>query len=80
MEFPDTLEEICQEAFQESGLEGFVAPKSLRQIGRSAFCDCAALRAVSVAEGCGVDVGKHVGGNVAVSAVGSVLPAQPLSE
>ena len=51
MEFPDTLEEICQEAFQESGLEGFVAPKSLRQIGRCAFCDCRGLRAVVLNEG-----------------------------
>ena len=38
------LESIGWGAFADSGLESFVAPASLRWIGRSAFSGCSALR------------------------------------
>lgn len=40
--FPEgsELEEIREAAFQESGLESFVAPPSLRKIGDMAFGNC----------------------------------------
>lgn len=51
IELPDGVEEICLDAFIGSGLESFVAPKSLRVIRQSAFRNCKCLKQVALGEG-----------------------------
>ena len=48
------LEEIGDSCFSYSGLEEFVAPRGLREIGRSAFRGCARLRRAVLSEGVAV--------------------------
>lgn len=40
------LERIGRRAFLRSGLESFIAPESLREIGEGAFLRCSALRSI----------------------------------
>ena len=48
---PDSLEEIGLDAFRESGLEDFVAPRSLRTVRQGAFWECRQLRRARLNEG-----------------------------
>lgn len=51
IELPDTLEEIGIDAFRESGLESFAAPKSMKRIHQGAFCWCSNIRKVELNKG-----------------------------
>ena len=51
IELPDTLEEIGIDAFRESGLESFAAPKSVKRIHQGAFCWCSNIRKVELNKG-----------------------------
>ena len=48
---PNTLEEIGDSAFAQSGLRSLIAPPSLRRIGDRAFFRCMGLKFVSLNEG-----------------------------
>lgn len=42
---------MCELCFIKSGLEEFVAPSELREIGGGTFCDCTNLKQVTLNKG-----------------------------
>ena len=66
IQLPAGLMAIGKSCFQGSDLRKLVLPASVREIGEGAFSECDKLRAVSVEEGCTVDVKSHVGRGVRV--------------
>ena len=76
IELPEGLEEICQLAFQNTGLERITVPASVFSIGEEAFFECESLKEANVLNPDAV-IGKNAFGSNYKLIKGYIAPGYP---